>query len=94
MGKQVGVEFKLLREARGLSQSAVARSAGGLSRAVIVAMEKGQPVKLATLKLAANAMSVPRHEWLSLVIAWVRDALGDELANEFVIKPLPERKTR
>ena len=46
-------------------------------------------MKLGTLKLAANAMSVPRHEWLALVITWVRDALGDELANEFVIKPLP-----
>jgi len=86
-------EFKRLREARGLSQSAVARSARGLSRAAIVALERGLPVKLGTLKLAADAMGVPRHEWLSLVITWVKDALGDELAKEFVIKPLPERKT-
>jgi len=39
-------------------------------------------------------MGVPGHEWLSLVITWVRDALGDELANELVIKPLPAPKTR
>ena len=51
-------------------------------------------MKLGTLKVAANAMDMPGHEWLAFVISWVRDALGEELANEFVIKPLPERKTR
>ena len=70
------------------------RSARGLSRAAIVALEHGLPAKLGTLKAAANAMGVPRHEWLSLVNTWVKDALGDELANELVIKPLPQRETR
>jgi len=94
MGKETGAGFKRLREARGLSQSAVARCARGISRASIVALESGLPVKLGTLKVAANAMDMPGHEWLAFVISWVRDALGEELANEFVIKPLPERKTR
>ena len=34
------------------------------------------------------------HEWLALVITWVRDAPDDELANELVIKPLPACNTR
>ena len=82
MGKYVGAEFRRMREAHGLSQNEVSRRVDGVSRTTIVQMESGRPVKLDTLRLLATAAKATRQEWLALVIAWVKDSLGEELAQE------------
>jgi transcriptional regulator with XRE-family HTH domain len=87
MGKYVGAEFRRIREAHGLSQNAVSRRASGVSRTTIVQMENGRSVKLETLRILAAAMKARREEWLALVIAWVRDLLGEDLAGEIGLKP-------
>ena len=92
MGKHVAAEFRRVREAHGLSQNAVSRRASGVSRTTIVQMENGRPVKLDTLRILATAMKARREEWLVLVIAWVRDSLGEELAQEIGLKPAAPKR--
>jgi DNA-binding XRE family transcriptional regulator len=86
MGKHVAAEFRRVREAHRLSQNAVSRRAIGVSRTTIVQMESGRPVKLDTLRLLATAMKARREEWLALVVAWVRDSVGEELAHDIGLK--------
>jgi DNA-binding XRE family transcriptional regulator len=92
MGKHVAAEFRRVREAHGLSQNAVSRRAVGVSRTTIVQMESGRPVKLDTLRILATAMKARRDEWLALVIAWVRDCIGEDLAQEIGLKGFGTRR--
>ena len=92
MGSHVGVEFKRLREGRGLSQAHVARASSGLSRTTIVNVEAGADVRLETVLMLSQALGAPRHERLALIIAWVRDCLGEEIWSELIVKPSPLRE--
>jgi DNA-binding XRE family transcriptional regulator len=92
MGKHVAAEFRRVREAHGLSQNAVSRRASGVSRTTIVQMESARPVKLDTLRILASAMKARREEWLALVIAWVRDSVGEELAHDIGLKGVGTRR--
>jgi len=91
MGKHVAAQFRRVREAHGLSQNAVSRRASGVSRTTIVQMESGRPIKLDTLRILAIAMKARRDEWLALVVAWVKDCLGDELAQDIGLKSTTRR---
>ena len=79
MGRYLGKAFRELRDELGLSQSAVARSAKGISRTTVILMEHGKHVKLETLLLLLQGLGISKAQRTGVVTAWLRDCLGEEL---------------
>ncbi|SRR5258705_2885641 len=78
--------FRELRDQLHLSQAEIARRTvgKGVSRPTVVLMEQGKHVKLQTLETIASVMGLTRRQRTDLILAWLRDCLGEEWWREVV----------
>jgi len=84
MGSHLKKAFRELRDELHLSQAEVARRAKDVSRPTVVLMEQGKRVKLETLEIIASVMGATRSQRTGLILAWMRDCLGEDLWREVV----------
>jgi transcriptional regulator with XRE-family HTH domain len=78
----LGAKLRFLRGKRRANEIA---DKTGLSRESVYRIERGDPVKLATVKELADAMEATRAEKLDLLVAWAKQMLGND-APDLVIK--------
>ena len=57
----------------------------GLSRETFRKLERGQGVKLSTLRDIANYLKLSRAQWLALVAAWIKLEIGEADAKSIQI---------
>jgi transcriptional regulator with XRE-family HTH domain len=78
----LGAKLRFLRGKRRANEIA---DKTGLSRESVYRIERGDPVKLATVKELADALEATRAEKLDLLVAWAKQMLGND-APDLVIK--------
>ena len=70
-----------LRDARGITQSDLAIKSG-LGRRTLSKIEGGtEPIRLSTLKKLAEFLDPGQKHWPELLVAWIGQAIGDEMLN-------------
>src|SRR2546422_10076839 len=86
MGSYLGKALRELRDELGLSQAAIARRTKdkGVSRPTVILIEQGKHVRLQTVVTVASAICVSRTQHTHLVLAWLRDDLGEKWWREVV----------
>ncbi|NOS68329.1 MAG: helix-turn-helix domain-containing protein [Verrucomicrobia bacterium] len=73
---------------KGERTSAALCAGAEISRETFSKIQRGDStIKLSTLKLIADFLGATKEQWLELVIAWVKEQIGDE-AKYLRIEPL------
>lgn len=72
---------------KGKRTSAEVVEGAKISRETFGKIQRGDTVKLTTLKSIAVFLGASRQQWLELVIAWIKEEIGDE-AKYLQIHPL------
>lgn len=67
-----------MRGSKGNRTSAEVIAGAKISREIFRKIERGQSVKLKTLRAISNFLGLNQADWLTLVIAWVRLETGDD----------------
>ena len=65
----------------------------GVSRETIRKLRTGESTKLSTLKSICQAIGTPTEEWVAIVIAWVRQELGDEAESVYIESKAPNNSS-
>lgn len=85
----LGAKLRFLRGKRRANEIA---GRTGLSRESVYRIERGDSVKLGTVKELAGALEATRAEKLDLLIAWTKQTLGDD-AQDLLIEARAAEKT-
>jgi transcriptional regulator with XRE-family HTH domain len=88
-GGSLGAKRRFLRGKRRANEIA---GRTGLSRESVYRIERGDSVKLGTVKELAGALEATRAEKLDLLIAWTKQTLGDD-AQDLLIEARASEKT-
>lgn len=58
-----------------------------VNRQTLTELERGESVKLSTLKLIAENCGISQMEWIYLLIGWIRAEIGDENFSLLTVSP-------
>lgn len=65
----------------------------GISRETFRRIERGDSVKLSTLKEIANVLGVKDEDWIELIIAWIKLEIGQD-AQKMWIEPKEQKASK
>lgn len=80
---------------RGTLSSTEAAAKGGQSRETFLRIQRGEgrSVKLSSLRKIADGYKLPQAEWLSLLVAWIKDHIGTD-ATRLWIEPRDDKPSK